>query len=169
MSDESRHITELLIGETKRRIRDECLERVLYCLDQLTEDQIWWRPNDQSNSIGNLVLHLCGNMRQWILAGLAGNQDVRQRQQEFDERGPVSKNELKRQIQTVVGEIIPVIEQVMPEDLSTIHSVQVYRETGLAILIHVTEHFSYHTGQIAWITKMLTSEDLGFYADVDLG
>ncbi|MDX1478052.1 MAG: DinB family protein [Saprospiraceae bacterium] len=169
MADTSGQITETLIREVKRRIRNECLQRVTYCLDQLTDDQIWWRPNDQSNSIGNLVLHLCGNMRQWILSGLGGQPDTRERQLEFDQRGPVGKAELLRRLHQVVDEIIPVIERVQPDDLTTVYDVQIYRESGLAILVHVTEHFSYHTGQIAWITKMLTAEDLGFYAGEELG
>ena len=169
MQEISRQITDELIREVRYRIHDECLKRVHYCLDQLTEDQIWWRPNKESNSIGNLVLHLCGNLRQWIMTGIGNQPDVRTRQREFDERGPVSRAELKERLQSVVEEILPVISQVGPEDLIVKRPVQVYHETVTTILIHVTEHFSYHTGQIAWITKMLTSEDLGFYKDLDLG
>lgn len=169
MSELPSQITAELIREVKRRVHDECLLRVVYCLEQLNEDQIWWRPNDQSNSIGNLVLHLCGNLRQWVLSGIGGQEDIRARQQEFDERGPLPKEELIARIETVVKELVPVIENVTASDLIERRPVQVYEESVLGILVHITEHFSYHTGQIAWITKMLTSEDLGFYRDVDLG
>jgi uncharacterized damage-inducible protein DinB len=129
---------------------------------------VWWRPNESSNSIGNLILHLNGNVRQWILTGLGGQEDDRRRQQEFDERTQVSIDQLSNTLDQTMQALIPVIDNVSPDDLLRKRDVQTFEETGMTILIHVTEHFSYHTGQIAWITKMLTAKDLGFYEGIKL-
>lgn len=161
-------LRDALVREVLHRMYDECLPRIIKCLDQLDDERIWWRPNESSNSIGNLVLHLCGNVRQWIYAGLGRNEDVRNRETEFNERGPVSGNELKERLITVMRMVHPVIENIPTEELLNIRSVQTFEETGLTILIHVTEHFSYHTGQIAYITKMLNNKPLGFYDGIPL-
>jgi uncharacterized damage-inducible protein DinB len=161
-------ITAALTSEVKHRLYDECLARIRACLDKLTDDQVWWRPNESSNSIGNLLLHLNGNVHQWILTGLGGQEDHRKRQQEFDERKQIPKEQLWNLLYTTMLELIPVIDSVTPEELLRKRPVQTFEESGITILIHVTEHFSYHTGQIAWITKMFTSEDLGFYKGITL-
>lgn len=161
-------LRDALIREVRYRMYDECLPRILKCLEQLNEEQIWWRPNESSNSIGNLVLHLCGNVRQWIYAGLGRNEDMRNRSAEFDERMMINKEELKQKLNSTMELIHPVIVNVPTEELLNIRSVQTFEETGLTILIHVTEHFSYHTGQIAYITKMLNNRPLGFYDGVIL-
>jgi len=161
-------LRDALIREILLRIYDECLPRIIICLDQLDDSRIWWRPNDSSNSIGNLVLHLCGNVRQWIYSGLGRNEDLRNRQTEFDERGPIPGELLKEKLATTMELVKPVITNIPTEELLNIRSVQTFEETGLTILVHVTEHFSYHTGQIAYITKMLMNKPLGFYDGVSL-
>ena len=161
-------LRDALVREVLLRMYDECLPRILKCLDQLDDNAIWWRPNENSNSIGNLVLHLCGNVRQWIYAGLGKNEDVRNRQVEFDERTMINKEELKQNLISTMELVHPVIANIPVEELLNIRAVQTFEETGLTILIHVTEHFSYHTGQIAYITKMLTGKPLGFYDGVPL-
>lgn len=162
-------ITTALVEEVNLRLFEECVPRIKNCLDRLTEDQIWWRPNESSNSIGNLVLHLCGNVRQWIISGVGEQADVRRRSEEFSEQGPVPKDDLIELLDKLEPEVRGVLAELRAEDLLKVKPVQVYEHTVLSMLVHVTEHFSYHTGQIAWITKMLTSEDLGFYAGQDLG
>lgn len=161
-------ITTSLIKEVNFRLFDECIPRIKNCLGRLTEDQIWWRPNEASNSIGNLVLHLCGNVRQWIISGVGSQEDVRRRSEEFNATGPLPSKTLIELMEQLELDVRPVLADVTAEDLLRIKPVQVYEHTVLTMLVHVTEHFSYHTGQIAWITKMLTSEDLGFYAGQDL-
>lgn len=168
MSEQISGITAALLAEVKHRLYVECLPRIQSCLDKLTDEQVWWRPNESSNSIGNLILHLNGNVRQWILTGLGGQDDHRKRQQEFDERTHISKAKLWNTLNQTMQDLIPVIDSVTLEDLLKKRAVQTFEETGITILIHVTEHFSYHTGQIAYITKMLTSEDLEFYKGVKL-
>lgn len=162
-------ITEALVTEVNFRLFEECVPRIKNCLERLPDEKVWWRPNTSSNSIGNLVLHLCGNVRQWIISGVGEETDVRRRSEEFDERGPVAREKLLALLDALEPDVRRVLAKVDPEDLMTVKPVQVYEHTVLTMLVHVTEHFSYHTGQIAWITKMLKDEDLGFYAGEDLG
>jgi uncharacterized damage-inducible protein DinB len=161
-------LKDALIHEVQVRLYDESLPRILKCLDQLSNEQIWWRPNESSNSIGNLVLHLCGNVTQWIYSGLGGFSDQRTRQAEFDERRILDKSELREMLVLTLDKIRPVILNVKETELLQPRPVQTFTETGLTILIHVTEHFSYHTGQIAYITKMLSAKPLGFYEGISL-
>lgn len=161
-------ITEEFKKEFVRRVRDESLVRIHRCLDQLSEEQIWYRPNENSNSVGNLVLHLCGNITQYILTGIGGREDLRARATEFSARQTHNRQQLKEQIEQVVRDAVEVIETVRPDMLRQVRPVQVFQESVLAMMVHVIEHISYHTGQIAWMTKWMTDEDLGFYADLDL-
>lgn len=157
-----------LVDEVLHRLYDESLPRILRCLDRLTNEQIWWRPNESSNSIGNLVLHLCGNVNQWIYSGLGGFPDDRIRQAEFDTREFIDREDLKITLESTLEKARSVIESVTVNEILRIRPVQTFEEKGLSILIHVTEHFSYHTGQIAYITKMLSDKPLGFYDGITL-
>jgi len=138
------------------------LPRIVRCLSELSEDQIWWRPNAASNSAGNLVLHLCGNIRQWIISGLGGSPDVRHRDAEFAERGPVSRRVLVRRLEQTVGEALSVLRRLPPAALTRVHTIQGFRVTGLYAVFNVTEHFSHHAGQIIYINKMKRARDLHF-------
>lgn len=158
----------LFVSETKRRLFEESQVRLERCLNELSEADIWWRPNENSNSVGNLVLHLCGNARQWILAGLGGALDQRRRQAEFDERGPIPRAELIQKVRDVMSEIDEVLEHLKPEDLERPIVVQSFNETGLSILIHVVEHFSYHVGQMAYIVKARLDKQTNFYGGINL-
>ncbi len=149
------------------RIR-ESHKRIIACLDLLDESQIWLKPNLALNSTGNIVLHLCGNITQYIISTLGGAPDLRNRDAEFAVTGGKTKTELKSLFNTVIEQSILCIERTTNEDLSVLKKVQVYELTGVGIIIHVTEHLSYHTGQIAFLTKLLVEKDLGFYAGLDL-
>jgi len=137
--------------------------RIDTCLGKLTPDQLWARGNDNENAVGNLVLHLCGNVRQWIVSGVGGAADVRERDAEFAARGGQSPSELSARLRRVVDEAAAVLKAVTPERLGERIIVQKYDVPVLEAIYHVVEHFSGHTGQIIFATKMLTSEDLGFY------
>jgi uncharacterized damage-inducible protein DinB len=137
--------------------------RVESCLGKLNEEQIWARGSAHENAIGNLVLHLCGNVRQWIISGVGGAPDVRQRDGEFAARGGVPVSELVERLRATVDEAAAVLERVTAERLMEPLTIQGYHATGMAAIYHVVEHFSGHTGQIIFATKMLTGDDLGFY------
>ena len=168
MQTDALSITQALIADVILRLMKESLPRIRSCMSQLSTDQVWWRPNESSNSIGNLVLHLNGNVNQWIGNGLGQQPDHRRRQTEFDERTPLDKETLMELLNSTMLSAQQIIGSVTPEDLLTKRPVQTFEETGISILIHVTEHFSYHTGQIAYITKMLTDKSLDFYAGITL-
>ena len=138
-------------------------QRIETCLARLTPEQIWARGGENENAVGNLVLHLCGNVRQWIVAGVGGAPDVRERDAEFAARGGASIDELSARLHSAVEEAAAVIEAVTGERLLQRLAIQKYDVSVMEAIYHVVEHFSGHTGQIIFATKMLISEDLGFY------
>jgi len=158
----------LIQNEFKRRVYEESYNRIQNCLDRLDYDEVWKKPNKNSNSIGNLILHLIGNARQYICSGIGHQMDTRERDKEFVLESVCSKEELVERLRQLRVEIEKVIEEIDREDLTKKYMVQGFRETGMSIIIHVIEHFSYHTGQIALYTKLMKDEDLGFYAGLDL-
>jgi len=138
--------------------------RIETCLNTLTADQVWARGSDNENAIGNLVLHLCGNVRQWIVAGVGGAPDRRQRDEEFAARGGVPVPELIAKLQGTVADAAAALGKVTAERLAERVIIQKYDVSVLEAIYHVVEHFSGHTGQIIFASKMLTGSDLGFYA-----
>ena len=140
------------------------LSHIEACLGKLTEEQVWARGSENENAIGNLVLHLSGNVRQWIVAGVGGAPDTRERDGEFSARGGSSIPELKERLRGIVAEAAAVIGAVAPERLAERVTIQRYELSVLEAVYHVVEHFSLHTGQIIFATKLLTGSDLGFYA-----
>jgi uncharacterized damage-inducible protein DinB len=128
----------------------------------LSDEQLWWRANPESNSVGNLVLHLAGNVRQWIVSGVGGSVDQRDRQSEFDERGPMSGAELLTRIRTTVEQADRVLAKVGADHLLESRRIQGYDLTIFQAIYAVVEHFSMHTGQIILLTKTWKG-DLAFY------
>jgi uncharacterized damage-inducible protein DinB len=147
---------------------NENTPRIERCLNQLNEEQVWYKPNENLNSIGNLILHLCGNITQYIISSIGGSEDMRQRGLEFSVEGGFIKKELLAKLSDTIKQSCKVIETMTDEDLLRVRSVQGFTYTGIANLIHVAEHYSYHTGQIAFLTKLLANKDLGFYDGLDL-
>jgi uncharacterized damage-inducible protein DinB len=137
--------------------------RIQDCLGRLTPEQIWARTSDNENAIGNLVLHLSGNVRQWIGSGVAGLPDHRERDAEFAARGGQSAEELAELIKGRVAEAASIIREVPPGRLTERILPQGYNVTVLEAIAHVVEHFAQHTGQIILLTKMLTGRDLAYY------
>jgi len=153
-----------LITESKRRLFEESVPRLKKCLDNLTDDEIWCRPNAETVSVGNLVLHLCGNARQWICSGLGGQADHRQRSKEFAETGPIPRGALLATLDHTMADVERTLDSVDPASLLDKRPVQTYEESGLSILVHVVEHFSYHTGQVTYAVKSRKGVDVGYYA-----
>lgn len=157
---------EQLKSECIRRL-DESEGRITRCLELLSHEQIWKRPNANLSSVGNLVLHLCGNVGQWINSTLGGAADLRERDLEF-QRTDIPKEELLAALAKVLGEARNAIGQLSEEAITQPYRVQGFQESGTAILVHVVEHFSYHTGQISLHTKLALDVDLGYYSGQDL-
>jgi len=138
--------------------------RVETCLSKLTPDQIWMRGTENQNAVGNLVLHLNGNVRQWILSGVGGSPNTRIRDEEFSARGGMEPAALGRLLRGSVDEALAIIRSLPHERLAERTTIQGHDVTLLEAIFHVVEHFSGHTSQIIFVTKMLTGEDLGFYS-----
>lgn len=158
----------LLKQESRRRMIDECLQRITTCVRMLSNEDLWRRPNDQVVSVGNLVLHLAGNIQQWIVSALGGAADDRVRDGEFQTTDRQSADELLARLSRTIHEAVAVIEALPDAAFTADHPVQAFREHGVGIIVHVIEHLSYHTGQIALHTKLATNGGLDFYAGVDL-
>ncbi|HLF15412.1 MAG TPA: DinB family protein [Bacteroidota bacterium] len=147
----------------RRRLSEEYLPRILRCLEELTDEEIWWRPHENGNSAGNLVLHLAGNVGQWINSGLGGTPDNRNRNGEFSERGPVSRKELVERLVTTLSAADATLARFDASRLLEKRNFQVYEATCLDAVSHVVEHFAQHLGQIIYITKLRRGVDLKFY------
>ncbi len=159
---------ELLIREVRRRLMDENVPRIKKCLAELNTEEIWYRPNENSNSVGNLVLHLCGNVRQWLLSGLGGYTDNRRRQQEFDERCTFPTSILIRHLDELMEEVNKVLNNLTAEKILQPVEVQGFTENGVSVLMHVVEHFSYHAGQITYYVKWRKNINTAYYGSLNL-
>jgi uncharacterized damage-inducible protein DinB len=155
--------TDAVFLEFSARKLRQLSERIGVCLSKLTAEQVWARKSANENAVGNIVLHLCGNLRQWIGHGVAGLPDIRERDAEFNATGGWDIPILRAQLEKTVSETVRVIEQVPPADLLTVVSIQKYSLPKMEAIYHVIEHFAEHTGQIIFATKLLTGNELGFY------
>jgi len=133
------------------------------CAALLSEEQIWFRPNSSSNSVANLLLHLAGNARLWIVGGIGGQPVERDRAAEFARRGGLSKQQLLEPLAAVMEEAYAVLKGVTDQTLVREYAIQKYRVSGIAAIVHVIEHFAFHTGQIVTTTKWLLDVDLSLY------
>ncbi len=161
-------IKEIIAEEFQRRIIEEGLDRIKKCCNILDDNELWYRHNPNTNSVGNLILHLTGNVRQYILAGIDRQDDIRTRDEEFDPNNRKPKDEIIEQLNGVIIRSNAVVKNLSQEQLSEERKVQGFDESVLSIIIHVIEHFSYHVGQITFFTKYIKDIDTGYYAGLDL-
>jgi len=154
--------TRQFLTEAQQLLEKHYLPRISLCLKQLDEQDLWWRPNPASNSAGNLTLHLGGNVRQWIVSGLGGKPDFRDRNREFQERGPMPARLLAALLRKSVREACAVLGALGPAELRTLYTIQKFQVTGFQAVSHVVDHFAYHSGQIVFITKLRLGRDLNF-------
>lgn len=145
------------------------LPKIRRCIDSLSEEEIWWRPNEHSNSVGNLILHLTGNLRQWVVSGVGGKPDTRKRQREFDEVGPVAVDKLMFRFEQIVQEACEALQALDADTLLQRRMIQGNDVTVMSAIYHAIEHFSTHTGQIIYITKLIKGTDMVFYNVTDDG
>ena len=162
-ADDSAHA---FVAHARYLLVADYLPRIARCLEALTEADVWWRANAASNSIGNLLLHLAGNARQWIICGVGGAPDVRERDREFaltDTDRPSAATALA-QLRATLAEVDDVLAGLDANSLLAARTIQ--GRAGVSVLeaiFHVVEHFSMHTGQIILLTKLRTGRDLTFY------
>jgi len=136
------------------------LPKIEKCLSQLADEDIWWRANEASNSVGNLVLHLSGNVQQWIIGGVGNLPYQRDRQHEFGERGGISREELLERLKATLAKADGVLAEVDPAGLLERREIQGCDVTVMEAILRIVQHFGLHTGQIMLLTKLRTGEDL---------
>ena len=156
----------IFLAFSRAKLLDQFWPRLRTCAESLSDEQIWWRPNASSNSIGNLMLHLNGNVTQWLVASFERREDRRDRPAEFAAQDGLSRSELLDKLGRTVQMAGEVLERLTEADLLAPYEIQGYHVTGLEAVYQVVEHFGLHYGQIAYITKMLHDTDLGFYRDL---
>jgi len=167
MADNAEPNTSTLFLEFSRhKLLEQYWPRLRACVESLSDEQVWWRPNESSNSIGNLVLHLNGNVGQWLVASFNRLEDRRDRPAEFNAQGGISAAALLARLGTTMQQASEVLSRLTEEDLRAPFDIQGYHVSGLDAVYQVVEHFGIHYGQILYITKMLRSEDLGFYRNL---
>jgi hypothetical protein len=152
---------------SREKLLEQYWPRLRTCVESLTDEQVWWRPNDASNGIGNLILHLNGNVRQWIVSSFNKLEDTRDRPAEFSERRVIPAAELVEKLSATMQEASEVLARITEADLQTSFQIQGYTVTGLRAIYQVVEHFAMHYGQIVFITKLVRAKDLGFYRELD--
>jgi uncharacterized damage-inducible protein DinB len=150
----------LLFTSTASATITQHAARIDTCLTKLTPEQLWARGSDNENAVGNLVLHLCGNLRQYTRHAILGEPDIRLRDEEFNASGGGA---LREQLQAVAADAAGIIRAVSEERLAERITVQNREMTVLEAIFKTTEHFAQHTGQIIYATKLLTHESLGFF------
>jgi uncharacterized damage-inducible protein DinB len=156
-----------LIRQSVMRI-NESTQKIIRCLDIVGDKDLWKSPNEHLNSVGNLILHICGNIGQYVVSSLGGAEDTRDRDLEFSTKSGLSKSDLLEKLTKTIQKATSVILQTSEEELLHERIVQGMKYSGIGVIIHVTEHISYHAGQIIFLTKLFSNLDMGFYANIDL-
>ena len=158
------------IEETIRRFDEEYLPRLEEAVATVPADKLWWRPHDDITSVGNLLVHLEGNSRQWLLGALGGGSTERARGAEFAAREGDDATTLCAKLRATIEASYPVLRAMTDADLAHTYVIQGFDVTGLAAVYHVLEHFGWHTGQIVWIAKATAGagHGLAFYDDAAL-
>ena len=141
---------------------DSALQIIRHCVDQLSDDQLWWRPAESMNSVANLILHLCGNVRQWVVSGIGEAADVRERQKEFDQRNSALKAELMQQLESAVADAKVVLSDISVEALLRVRRVQGNDVTGMQAIFHSVSHFRGHTQEIVHMTRFQLGDSYKF-------
>lgn len=157
-----------IVNEFKLRVFDESIPRIEKCLALVSEGEIWQQLNGNIPSIGNLVLHLLGNARQWVISGIGTEDDIRNRDWEFLNHSELSKTDLLDMLTKLKSDLNRTLIAVNELQISKSYHIQDFNVSGFSVLVHVIEHFSYHTGQISTQIKLLKNCDLGYYDEHDL-
>jgi uncharacterized damage-inducible protein DinB len=156
----------LFLEHSRQKLLQQYWPRLKGCVESLTDEQLWWRPNDACNSIGNLLLHLNGNVRQWLVTSFSRLEDSRNRPAEFNQRESISASALIDQLGATIQQAAEVLTRLTRDDLLAQYEIQGYKVSGLDAVYQVVEHFAMHYGQVLYIVKTLNGADLGFYSEL---
>jgi uncharacterized damage-inducible protein DinB len=157
--------TAIFLDRSRHYLAVEYPAKIRRCLDALPSDAVWRRDDEQSNSIGNLLLHLAGNVRQWIVSSVGGAPDSRSRSGEFEARDGADVETLFAALRRTLDEADAVIAALTPEQLLERRTIQGREVSVLEAVYHVVEHFALHTGQIILLTKRHAPGRIHFYED----
>lgn len=167
MAATNAELASLFLAFSRNQLMGQYWPRLRETVAPLTEEQVWWRPNESSNSIGNLILHLNGNVGQWLVMRFNQGDDMRDRPAEFAAQGGGSAADLLDKLATTLDDAAAVLDRLTIEELLAFFEIQGYKVRGLDAVYHVVEHFGMHYGQILYIAKSLTGKDLGFYKELN--
>jgi hypothetical protein len=167
MTTSDARLAALFLEFSRTKLLDQFWPRLRGCVESLTDEQVWWRPNPSSNSVGNLLLHLNGNVGQWLVASFDQLDDARNRPAEFNERRRIPGKQLLDRLDETMQEATKVLARLTPVDLAATYHIQGYTVSGLDAVYQVVEHFGIHYGQVLYITKSLRGEDLGYHRELD--
>lgn len=159
--------SKLLAIEFKTRVIDESFNRIRVCLSLINENDLNRSPNSHITPISNQIEHICGNIRQWMLGSLGQEEDMRDRDSEFETK-PARKDELLDLLSVLESDLGRIIDHLSDEQLQKVYNIQGFEVNGLSALVHVIEHCSYHTGQVTLLTKLYSEKETGYYAGKDL-
>jgi len=140
-------------GELAARYLEEYLAKIRFAVERLPAERLWWRPAAGTNSAGNLLLHLCGNLSFWLLAGVGGEAYARDRAGEFAADGGADAAELLARLAAVVERCTALLGELRDEDLAAPRRIQGYETDVRGAVFHAVEHMSYHTGQFLYLLK----------------
>ena len=160
-------IDSAFIERSRYYLAREYPAKIRLAVSDLPRQIVWWRQNEESNSIGNLLIHLAGNIRQWVVTGIGGIEGNRDRAAEFAARDGPEVSELLALLESAVRDADAVLATLTPSDIDRELIIQGRKTTVLAALYHVVEHFSMHKGQILVIVKMLSPGSVRFYDDAN--
>lgn len=167
MAEMNEELAILFLNFSRKKLLGQYWPRLKECVTPLTEEQVWWRPNEASNSIGNLILHLNGNVGQWLVASFNKDEDARNRPAEFAAKGEATAAELLAKLGATLERASAVLDRLTVEELLAPYRIQNYDVRGLDAVYQVVEHFGLHYGQIVYIAKSLSGKDLGFYKELN--
>ena len=151
------------LRQSRLYLTSHYLPKIQAAVETLDEGDLWWRPNPASNSVGNLLLHLAGNLRQWLVSAVGGAPDRRDRGAEFAAADGADRRTLLAGLTEAVSEADAVLARTNPVALDQRRRIQGRDVSVFEATYHVVEHFAMHTGQILYIAKLRTGRDLGFY------
>ena len=162
----SPHLLDRLFLERARDyLANEYPAKLRRTIEALPPDKLWWRPNEESNSVGNLLLHLNGNLRQWIVQGVGGEDYERRRAEEFAAREGRPAPELLRTLEQTLADVDRILSGLTADRLAERRVIQGRDVTVLDAVFHVAEHFAYHLGQVILVAKMFAPGGVNFYQD----
>ncbi len=167
MTEINAELATLFLEFSRQKLLGQYWKRLKETVAPLTDEQVWWRPNQSSNSIGNLILHLNGNVGQWLVVSFNQQEDRRDRPAEFAAKGEATAADLLARLSRTLDAASAVLDRLTVEELLAPYEIQGYHMHGLDAVYQVVEHFGLHYGQILYIAKSLTGRDLGFYKELN--